>query len=724
MSNAPFTVSGLYLGQMMLPQPGRFELDIRIDIDQQDAASPVTNRISGDLYQVVQTGAPGQPPQKARTYIESWIIDQPQMVVAADKVEVSGDVRFWTGTHPATAAALVITWPGSPPAAAAEITFTETGGATRKFNCRHSSAAFRQVEFEIGVCASVNKLPVLPTYDTDWSSDRPPGLPQRVLTIETAYREAGVQVSIVPKQTVVDDVAPQFRSWTPALLHDAMETYYSQYGAVWPNWRMWGLMAGTFETTAVAGLMFDAAAASGGSGGGPDRRGFAVFREHEWFNDLVNGKPQTANQVAAARMFMYAWVHEAGHGFNFMHSWDKGRPDSLSWMNYPQNYDQRNGDGTFWKRFAFRFDDDELIHLRHGNRASVIMGGDPWSSGSHLEAPNLAMAQIEGPAPLELIVRSKPYFEFMEPVIVELRLRNLSPHLPVQIDKRLPPEFGGVVIYIQNPDGKVVQYEPVMCAVGFPEPLRLSTAEAEDGSDRYSREVFLSYGSDSFYFDRAGEYRIRAVYQGNGDVLIPSDIHRVRIGVPSDNELDRKAQDYFTHSVGLALYLQGSRSPFLKNGTAVLQQLADQYRTSALGTKLAVTLANGVSKPFYRVVGDNPDETQLKQTETADPQQALALTQPALELYRKDDSKSNNLAYSRLVLRRADYFRAVGDASRADGELAQLSNDLANRNANKAVVDKYRNMTGSPNPDGPPDGGRTRVIYRKVRVAKRSQSNR
>ena len=40
--------------------------------------------------------------------------------------------------------------------------------------------------------------------------------------------------------------------------------------------------------------------------------------------------------------------------------------------------------------------------------------------------------------------------------IVEFRLRNLLNFTPVAIDKRLAPEYGGVVVYIQNPDGHVV----------------------------------------------------------------------------------------------------------------------------------------------------------------------------------------------------------------------------------------------------------------------------
>ena len=695
-SAGPQTISGLYRGEMMLPQPGRFMLELRVDVDPRNIISPVMNRVSGDLYQVTHTSLPGQPPQVAQTYIESWIIDQPEVTASANRIDISGEVRYWIGSHPATTAILQVSWPGSPPAVSAEVTFTESGGATRKYNCRRSSDNFREVHFEIDVCASVNRPPLLPTYDTVWHDDHPADLPHRVLTIETAYREAGVAVTIDAEHSVVDDSAPQFQSWTPALLHDAMETYFSQYGGTWPKWQMWGLMAGMFETPGVGGLMFDTSSQFGGAGKGTERQGFAVFRSHEWFNDLVSGMPQSQAQAFAARQFLYTWVHEAGHGFNFLHSWDKGRPDSLSWMNYDWRYDQQNGAGNFWKRFAFRFDDDELIHLRHGNRTSVIMGGDPWASGSHLETPNLAMTQIEGQAPLELMIRSKEYFDFMEPVVVELRLRNLLTTTSVAIDKQLAPEFGGVAIYIQKPEGKVVQYDPVMCAVGKPDILMLAAqGSGADGPDRYSREIFLSYGSNDFYFDRPGEYRIRAVYQGPGDVLIPSEAHRIRIGVPGSKEIDRKAQDYFTDAVGLTLYLQGSRSPFLKDGATFLQGLADQYKDTALGAKIAVTLANGISRPFFRITNPEAQEQKLVQTEVADPKGALQMTAPALDVFRNDTDKSNNLAYSRIVLRRADYHRAVGDDAKAKQEIVNLSSDLQQRGANASVVNRYRKMADS-----------------------------
>jgi hypothetical protein len=57
------------------------------------------------------------------------------------------------------------------------------------------------------------------------------------------------------------------------------------------KWNLWGLMAGSYEKAAVGGIMFDAAAGGGGSGTEPERRGFAVFRSHSWFNNLAIGSP-------------------------------------------------------------------------------------------------------------------------------------------------------------------------------------------------------------------------------------------------------------------------------------------------------------------------------------------------------------------------------------------------------------------------------------------------
>jgi hypothetical protein len=47
-------------------------------------------------------------------------------------------------------------------------------------------------------------------------------------------------------------------------------------------------------------------------------------------------------------------------------------------------------------------------------------------------------------------------------VSVELRLRNLLADIPIQIDARLAPEFGTVLVHIRRPDGRTVEYAPIV----------------------------------------------------------------------------------------------------------------------------------------------------------------------------------------------------------------------------------------------------------------------
>ena len=55
-----------------------------------------------------------------------------------------------------------------------------------------------------------------------------------------------------------------------------------------------------------------------------------------------------------------------------------------------------------------------------------------------------------------------------------------------------------------------------------------------------------------------------------------------------------------------------------------------------------------------------------------------------------------NLAYRRVVQRRADYHRLLGEDAKADKELHDLSMRLQERGANSGVVDRYRSMSGLP----------------------------
>ncbi len=675
-------VSGLYEGTMSGPAPGRYALEMRIDIDSRRRSSPVLDKVSGDIYQIFRFTFPGGRKIEWRVYRESWIVDNPTVRRSRGRVGITGRVRYWSGVHPRTDLRIVLPHRPFRAAAQARVVFHRRGSENEIYRCQRRSDEFRTVNLEVDVCSSVNRDPVIPSYDTHWHATRPAGTPRRTLDIAETYKEAGIRMTVAPHRSIIDDSAPAFASWSPAELHDAMELYFSQIAGGWPKWHLWGLLAGRFDNPNVGGIMFDAAARYGGAGEPPDRQGFAVFRDHVWFRDLVAGPPANETQAAAMRKFLYTWVHEAGHAFNFLHSWDKGRPDSLSWMNYDWRYDMRNGADSFWSNFEFRFDDEELLHLRHGNRNAVIMGGDPWASGGHAEASNGAYDTAEGEPPLELLVRSKGYFEFMEPVSVELRLRNLITEIPVDIDGRLDPAYGTVAVAITGPNGRTVHFEPVFCLLGDAERVTLQPKGSRPGEERLSREIPLTYGKRGHYFADPGIYYIRAAYQGFGDMLIPSQPHTIRVGVPLSKAEERVAHDYFTHEAGLCLSLGGSRSPFLDTGMKVLEDVATRYKDSIVGAKVASILAAGVSHPFFRV---DVEDGRLRETAKADPARALQLTSDALKLLKAE--KTLNIAYHALVRQRAELLAEQDKAETARKELSTLRKDLHQRGVNKPVLD-------------------------------------
>src|SRR5262249_49143687 len=146
----------------------------------------------------------------------------------------------------------------------------------------------------------------------------------------------------------------------------------------------------------------------------------------------------------------------------------------------------------------------------------------PTGAGPLRSAPG-AMSLVDGGPPLEVRLRAKAFFEFMERILIGSRLGNLL-DISVHVDARFNPEHGGVTVFIRQPSGRIVQYAPILCKLAEKVSVKLDSGQGEKvpGEDRFSQEVFLSYGQGGFYFEHPGEYLIRAVYQGLGDVLIPS----------------------------------------------------------------------------------------------------------------------------------------------------------------------------------------------------------
>ena len=704
------SLSGRYEGNMLFPIGGKTLLELRIDIDKICNNCPVLNKISGNFYQILSTNSTNQDSSK-NIHLESWIADSPTITSSSSScMEINGIIHYWEkSNYPLTNLKIIVYRIAPNTIEQAEVTITDTLGNITRYICTKKSHYLRDIELEIDIVKSVNMEPILPVYDTHWNINRPPDLSRRILTVDECYREAGINLSVNYKGNIIDDSTASLVEWDDAELYDAMETYYSQYENVLPAWKMWCFICGHYVKNNVLGMMFDADMRFANKSTNletqkfdntcnkPERRGFAIFRSNIFFDNLRSQSPINEEQAYTMRQYLRTFVHETGHAFNLVHSWKKDKPSSLSWMNYPGYYpygpnDFRNNENEYWNNFRFSFDVEELIHMRHGDRSSVIMGGDPM----FLEAGTAKTYGFpliwENGSPLEFLLRSQDYFEFMEPIEIELRLRNLL-DFPIIIDKLFNPEFGRVTIFIKKPNENIIKYNPIISKESPPILMSLQPEGQREPEkpDRYNELITITYGKDGFYFNQPGEYLIQAIYSDFQSIIIPSNILRLKIKRPISNAQNKMASDFFTHEVGMNLYLKGSQSPFLSKGKQKLKEICDVNLQNSLGSKIALVLASSENKPFSKIIN-----RKVKQIHTPNSKKTLEISESAKNFYLKAKNKSFNIPYRNIVKIRYDALMRLNKEKEAKDEVYDLYDNLrvSSNQTRKQIIFQLKTSTG------------------------------
>jgi len=591
------SVSGRYRGTV-----GSFQLELRIDID----GNRPCNLASGDFYQL--SGA-------VKSYFGSLKSGPLAVTWSSASVTISGTVSTtWSTAYKV----ITITIPRTSifaARAAATITFSTSGGATGgTYVCAFESVHFRTISLEMDY---ENGTALFGSYDT---ATLPHGGSARVLDTVSAYAEAGVQMV----KTAGTDIVPTADAgsnaiWTNAELEASMHQHFSSVVDS-PQWQTYLLACEskhemTSGGSTLFGIMFDYSGTS-------QRQGCAVFQSQ--INSYYGG----AGSNDANRHTLYCYVHEIGHSFNLLHSWDKGRANSLSWMNYDWKYDQANGAGSYWANFAFQFDDLELVHIRHDYRSSVIMGGDNWATNSGLgtgEARlDITRAMIENRSGLELELSAKTAFSMGEPVVVglKLKLRDLNGKA---VNARLHPNFDFTRVAIKKPNGAIVTYEPLAEHLCRPNMVNLTS-----GNPSISESAYIGYGKDGFYFDQPGTYILKAAYHtAEGDIITSADV-RIRIKSPLSVEEDAIADLYLGEEQGRLFYLLGSDAAHLQKGNDAFSTVLQQYAAHPLSVYAALVQGVNAARDF-KMIGADKKITVRKQ----DPKRSNELIEKVFKMTSK-----------------------------------------------------------------------------------------
>lgn len=637
-----------------------FQLELRVDVD---GPRPL-KRVSGDFFTV--SGA-------STSYYGSFAVNAPTVTSTPTQIVIEGTGTF---TRATTAKRVRVTIPRVTvlqPAADATVQFiTPPSTLGAKYTCAFASPFFRTIVWEQDRVAGTVPFSA---YDTA-ALPVPVGSPTGVLDVQRAFGLAGLQVipsgggNVIPVNAAGADL-----KWTDAELHAAMVTHFSGYKAA-PQWRVWLLVA-TEHVSGYRGIMFDATDAH-------QRQGAAVF------HNAIAG-PGAADQRAQLRTY----VHELGHAFNLLHSWQKNLADppaplgpnggfgDLSWMNYTWQYQPTppapGGDAAYWAAFPFQFTANELAHLRHGYYANVVMGANPFGKGAAEVDPDEFDAPAEDRSGLALELRPKPSYAYGEPVVVELKLsttdiRGTSAH------GFLHPNDDFVAIAIRQPSGRTVLFRPMLrhCA-------------DEDRTERLDAtrpaiyaSAFIGHGRDGAYFEQPGRYALRGVYRAADGSRVVSPVAELRVQRPLTAADEEAGELLMGDQQGQLLTLLGSESSHLSAGNAALDELLERHGSHPLAT--FARLAKGVTAARdFKCVTDEKTVEVIP----ARPSESIAMLTDVAEASRGDGGV-DNITLNFAIRRRAAAEVKAGDVEQAAQTLDSLPEVFAAKGVKPAVLDTIR----------------------------------
>ncbi|MFH8491259.1 hypothetical protein [Streptomyces longisporoflavus] len=575
--------------QQYLPVSGTYRvtsagqnIEARIDVDGVGTLST----ISGDLFTVS-----GQ----TTTYAHSFRSTNVEVKWTPDYMVITGKGLTWGGAPPYNATIvqlLVYLTPAdqAPRPISWLYLEDEAGYYANWYDLPKASAYFRTVDYEVDVAAGETELV---SYDTS-EATTPPGYVDRVLTVPSAFGEAGVELRTTGGRNVISTPGTGTDlQWSKAELHAAMVTNFSGYRDV-PQWKVWTLVTYDYaDKPGIAGTMFDSI--------GLQRQGMAVF---------------TKAAAVGTNDDLHTYVHELGHAFNLLHSFDKDKADpkqplgpragygDLSWMSYPHTYlgdpgtagDQ--GTAAFWRAFPFCFTDDEIRHLRHGFYRDVILGGSNFIAGAAKDhaALELVAQPLIDESGLALQVEGQAAFAYGEPVVAQLKLARTGSHGDVAVLPDLTPSAGHVSVAITDPYGHTRLFQPLTRECGSHDTTTLTA----DAPALYI-SLYLGYGADGLYFSEPGLYKVTAVYQGPDGSRVASAPRTLRVRQPLAAADQHIGELLLGDDQGHLLAFLGSDAPQLQAGNDALQEVIERYSDHPLAAHARLARGANAGRHFQRI---------------------------------------------------------------------------------------------------------------------------
>jgi hypothetical protein len=474
------------------------------------------------------------------------------------------------------------------------VEFHNNGHSSKVFIFRRHSFRFHSVDVEFDRTSDVK-----PTTEISLTrqSRKPINSKRRVLTVANVYEQAGFRVTKSPEGLVPISLSGGNSRWSEQELNDAMERRWSHF-ANQPQWALWVFTTGLFDdgrdSRDTGGVMFDYR-------GAVQRQGAAIFNE-SWIS--TPPAKHTDPDAWVQRTRFWATCHEMGHAFNLAHSWEKSRgtswipmrsdKEARSFMNYP--FEVRGGEDAFFRNFEYRFSDSEILFLRHAPERLVQMGNSSWAKGHGIEKRKGSAA-----SPFRLEVRANrnvPHFQYLEPVVLELKLTNVS-GAEYEGDQSWLRSKDRLVILVTKEHSRARRFLPYVRYHSAPAKRMLPPAQS------LYEALFISSGADGWYLSDPGRYYIQVILRLPSEDVISNELE-LTIDKPERVEEERFAQDFFSLDVGRVLNVDGSR--VLNAANSTLARAVDEFGQRRVAVHAQVALGCAQTRPAKVLQINGPDD--------------------------------------------------------------------------------------------------------------------
>lgn len=569
------------------------------------------------------------------------------------------------------------------------VKFGGIGTTTRTLTYKWKNKYFHDVQFEFDVASGTSAVTHI---NTGAHPNHPASLPDEKLTIKKVFRRAGFNVSKTTDSSIIplDGPSPNAR-WSDMEMHDAMQTYWSRFSNQ-AQWSMWTFFAGLHEQgTSLGGIMFDDI--------GPNhRQGTAIFND----SFIKNPPPGDPKPIAwANRMKFWTACHEMGHAFNLAHSWQKSMvfdgkgpwiplsndPEARSFMNYP--YGVAGGPSAFFNDFEYRFSDEELLFLRHAPEQFVQMGNADWFDDHGFSQANVYPEQS---FKLEArLHRSIDYFEFMEPVKIELKLINHT-NQPKLLSTSILSGSENLTVIIKRKGKPARQWHPYTHRL-----LENQLTPVGPKNAMYS-SLNIGAGLNGWDLAEPGIYGIQVAINIDGEDII-SNILNIKIAPPKGYEEEIVAQDFFSEEVGRILTFNGSM--FLDKGNDVLRKVVDQFGKNRVSHHASIALTMPLTKGYKSL---SIPKGEFTFTSAQEANASIKISRPKVENARKElmnvliTNKTDaadtlgNIDYGIHVTTLSQFLFSDGDAKNAEECMKNAHSVLKSRKVLDSVLNRIEDQ--------------------------------